>query len=203
MPRERWKSLYISWLLCLTHDKYRRDHFDMNIPGAGLEPARLASRDFKSLVSTISPPGQSSVSIIRKKDEEHSNFSPSPSSLFYYFFEYLIKNGWECYSNIRQHFSVEKDILFSHLSNEGTIFPSLFSNDSRKSFDPKFSKVSLLFFSIYISMLTLFYQCQSNLLIYLASSESKPFRKLDKFFMSSLSMKSIFYSNHLLLTIRK
>ncbi len=28
------------------------------VPRAGIEPAHLAVRDFKSLVSTISPPGQ-------------------------------------------------------------------------------------------------------------------------------------------------
>ena len=117
--------------------------------------------------------------------------------LFYDFSVYFVKYLRKCYSDIRKHFSIKNNILFSHTSDECTISVTFFFYGSRKSFDSKFSKVSLFLFSTLVSMLSLFYQCQSYLFIDLASSESKPFCKSNKFFMSSLSLKPVCYSYHL------
>ena len=117
--------------------------------------------------------------------------------LFYNFCIYFVKYLRESNCDIGKDLSIKHNVLFGHASDKGTVFISLFFYCSRKSFDSKFSKISLFFFSTYISVLSLFNQCQSYLFVYLASSESKPLRKSDKFLMSSLSLKPVCYSYHL------
>lgn len=117
--------------------------------------------------------------------------------LFYNFCIYFVKYFWECNSDIGKHFSVEFDIFLCHAVYKSAVGSSFFSNNCWQSLDSKLSKISLLFFSRNIRMLSLFYQCKSYLFIYLASSESKPLCKIDKFFVSSLSLKPVRYSYHL------
>ena len=116
--------------------------------------------------------------------------------LFYNFNVHFVKYLRKRNCNIGKNFSIENNIVLGHTSDKRTIFIPFFFYRSRKSFDSKFSKISLFFFSTFICMLSLFYQCQSYLFIYFASSESKPLCKFNKFFMSSLSLKSVCYSYH-------
>ncbi len=117
--------------------------------------------------------------------------------LFYYFWVYFVKYLRECNSNIGKDFSIKRDILFCHASDEGAVFIALFFYCRRQSFDPELSKISLFLFPAFVGMLSLFDQCKSDLLVYFASSESEPFCKPDAFFVSSLSLKSTRYSYHL------
>ena len=116
--------------------------------------------------------------------------------LFYYLCINLVEYLGECYCNIGKDFSVEYDIVFGHASYECTISVPFCFDCSRQSFDPKSSKISFFLFSAFVSMLSLFHQCQSHLFIYFASSESEPFCKSDKLFVSSLSLKPVCYSYH-------
>ena len=117
--------------------------------------------------------------------------------LFYDFCVHFVKYLRKCNRNIGKNFSIKDDIVFCHTSDKCAVFVPFFFYCSRKSLDSKSSEVSLFLFSAFVSMLSLFYQCQSYLFIYFTSSESKPLCKSNKLFMSSLSLKPVCYSYHL------
>ncbi len=140
----------------------------------------LTPEDFKSSASTNSaiPARTSSSSLL-------NDFSTD-----------FIKDSWKRQSDVGQYFSIQLYALRSNCTSKSTIRNTFCSNSSRQSLNPELSEFSLLFFSTLISMLSLFYQSSSYLLIYLASTKSKSFSSSEEFAMSSLFCKTVLYSNH-------
>lgn len=149
--------------------------------------SRLEEKDFKSFVSTNS----TTPAYGRRRRNINGELW-----IVHCFSYNLIKDCRECKSDIWEYFSIKLDILTIHRCDETAIAKTFCSQSSRHSFYPYLSLFSLLFFSSFVRMLSLFDQCQSYLFIDSRSSESKSCCQISKLFMSLMSLETICYSYH-------